>query len=172
MVERESTSSASPSSACRMPATTLAASSASNRSAGVPSRQGEQRPHRLLANAAQSRGIGHPAFWRACLLRRSQLGRNAPQDGFDTLLIQVVLRTAQMCRDPAPAIERSEQPMDGGLKCRRVVAHLAGFSDRLVDQRVERDHPPHQFAPLGLRIRELRPSQCQHAGEAARNSRP
>ena len=81
----------------------------------------------------------------------------------------VVRQAAQMRRNSAPTIERSEQAVDGGLQCRRVVAQMAGFSERLVDYRFERDDAPDELAPLGLRVRQLRPRQCQRAGKSARD---
>ena len=76
------------------------------------------------------------------------------------------LRCAATARQPSSA---REQAVDGGLQCRRVVAHVAGLPERLVDHRVERDDAPDEFASLGLRVRQLRPRQCQHAGKSARD---
>src|SRR5258708_39143812 len=71
-----------------------------------------------------------------------------------------------MCRNSAPTIQRSEQAVDGCLQNRRVVAHVAGFSERLVDDRVERNDALDEIASLGLRIRQLRSRQCQHAAKS------
>jgi len=40
---------------------------------------------------------------------------------------------------------------------------------RLIDDRVERDDPPHEFSSHGLRFWQLRPSQGQHSGKSARD---
>ena len=88
-------------------------------------RQGKQRPHRLLANAAQGHRISHPACRRAWLSRRSQLGRNAAQDNFCLLPSHVLRQTAQMRRHSAPTIQRHEQAVDGCLQRERVVADVA-----------------------------------------------
>ena len=72
-----------------------------------------------------------------------------------------------MCRNSAPTIQGSEQAVDGALQHRGAVAHVTGLSERLVDHRVKRDDPPNEFAPLGLRIRQLRARQRQHAGKPA-----
>ena len=72
-----------------------------------------------------------------------------------------------MCRNTAPAIQCSEQAVDGALQDRGAVAHVTGFSERLVDHRVKRDGSPNEFAPLRLRVRQLRATQRQHAGKPA-----
>ncbi len=132
-------------------------------------RQGEQRSLPLLASAAQSHRISHPAFARAWLPRRSQLGGDAGQDRFHRRLGPVVRRASQMCRNAAPTHQRCEQAVHRGLQRRRPVAQVAGLSERLVDHRVELDDAAQKFASLGLRVRQLRPRQCQHAGKSARD---
>ncbi len=57
--------------------------------------------------------------------------------------------------------------MGSCLQYRRVVAQLAGFSDRLVDQRVERDYPLDELAPQSLRVWQFRPCLIQHSGKSA-----
>ena len=74
-----------------------------------------------------------------------------------------------MRRNRAPAVQRGEQAVDGRLQHRRMVAQLAGLADRLVDDRIERDDPADELASLGLRVRQLRPRQRQHAGKSARD---
>ena len=105
-----STSSASPSSTCTMPASTLAVSSASSRSDGVPAGRASSVAHRLLASAAQGHGISHPACRRTRLRRRSQLGRNAAQDGFRPLPIPRRPASgsdvSQLPRQPSSALNR------------------------------------------------------------------
>ena len=87
-------------------------------------RQREQCPHRLLADAAQARGsaiqrAGAPGF-RAdrssggMLRRMVSASCRAMSSG----------KSAQMCRNSAPTIQRPEQAMDGCLQYRRVVAHI------------------------------------------------
>ena len=71
-----------------------------------------------------------------------------------------------MCGNSTPTIERSEQAVDGGLQCRRVVAQVAGFSERLVDCRFERDHAADELAPARLRVRQFRAGGGQHAGKS------
>jgi hypothetical protein len=46
-------------------------------------------------------------------------------------------------------------------------ADVAGFSERLINCRFERDDAAKEFNPLGLRLRRLRPRQDQHPGESA-----
>ena len=74
-----------------------------------------------------------------------------------------------MRRNSTPPIERSEQAMHGGLQRRRVIAHMAGFPERLVDCRFERDDTADELATLGLRIRQMLIRRCQHARKAARD---
>jgi hypothetical protein len=71
-----------------------------------------------------------------------------------------------------PTIERPEQAVDGGLQCRRVVAQVAGFSERLVDCRFEQDHVADELAPARLRVRQFLPGEGQHAGKSARYRNP
>jgi hypothetical protein len=132
-----------------------------------PGRQGEQPLHGLVANAAQRQGIGQPRGRRARL--SSQLGRNAAQNGFCLLPISVSRQTAQIARNAAPTSQRSEQAVDSALQYRRVVAHVAGFTERFVDHRVERDDTLAELASLGLCLRQLRPRQRQRAGKSARD---
>ena len=77
-----------------------------------------------------------------------------------------------MCGNSTPTIERSEQAVDGGLQCRRVVAQVAGFSERLVDCRFERDHAADELAPARLRVRQFLPGKGQHVGKSARYRNP
>ena len=72
-----------------------------------------------------------------------------------------------MDRNPAPTIERSEQAVDGRLQRRRVVANLAGFAEHLVDDRVELNDASNERTSLGLRVRQLRSRESQHAGKSA-----
>ena len=44
--------------------------------------------------------------------------------------------------------------MNGRLQCERAVADVAGFSERLIDHRVERDDAPDELTSLGLRVRQ------------------
>ena len=91
------------------------------------------------------------------------------QNGFRLLSICLGRQTAQMARNAAPTSQRPEQAVDGALQYRRVVAHVAGFTERFVDHRVERDDTPAELASLGLRLRQLRPRQRQRAGKSARD---
>src|SRR5258708_13028979 len=72
-----------------------------------------------------------------------------------------------MCRDCPPSIQRPEQAVNGCLQCQHMEADVAGFSERLINCRFERDDAAKEFNPLGLRLRRLRPRQDQHSGEAA-----
>ena len=67
----------------------------------------------------------------------------------------------------APAVQRGEQSVDGPLQHRRMIAELGGFSDRLVDDRIERDDPPDELASNRLRVRQCpaRPAPaCRQIG--------
>ena len=57
-----------------------------------------------------------------------------------------------MGRDPPPSIERSEQAVDGSLQCQRVEAHMAGFSEGLVNRRFERDDAAKELALVALAL--------------------
>ena len=119
-----STSSASPSSTCNMPSSTLAVSSASSRSDGV--RAGSASSVRAACSQARRSAmrIGHPARRRARLPRGSQLRRDGCA-GWTPPAGRLVLRqAAQMGRNCPPTIQRAEQAVDGGLQYRRVVAHF------------------------------------------------
>jgi hypothetical protein len=130
--------------------------------------QSGQRPHRRLTGPARADGIGHPAR-RHAVLRRSQLPRNASQDSIGLLPGLVVGQARQQHRYRAPAGLGGEQTIHSSLQHWRMVTELRGFSFRLVDDRVERDDPPDQLAPSGLRLWQLRPRQGQHAGKPARD---
>jgi uncharacterized membrane protein YidH (DUF202 family) len=52
----------------------------------------------------------------------------------------------------APPIERSQQAMHGSLQGRRVMAHMAGFPERLVDRRFERDDTADELLARNTRI--------------------
>src|SRR3984893_5750591 len=67
--------------------------------------------------------------------------------------------------DPSPSIQRPEQAVDGCLQCQRMEAYVAGFSQGLINCRFERDDPAEELAPLGLRVRRLRPRE--RTGESA-----
>jgi hypothetical protein len=71
-----------------------------------------------------------------------------------------------MCRHSAPTIQRSEQALDGILQYRGVGAHVTGFPERLVDDRVERDSAPNKLAALRLGVRSLRPCRRERAGKS------
>jgi hypothetical protein len=71
-----------------------------------------------------------------------------------------------MPRNSSPAIQGSDQAVDSGLQRRRVGARVPGFSERLVDHRIERDDTPDELAPLIERVRQLRSRQRQHAGKS------
>jgi hypothetical protein len=47
-----------------------------------------------------------------------------------------------------------------------VEAHVAGFSERLVDHRVKRDDAPDEVASLSLRVRQLRLCQVEHPNKS------
>ena len=66
-----------------------------------------------------------------------------------------------MRRNSAPAVQRSEQAVDGCLQLRRVVAHVAGFSEHLINDGVKCDHAPGELAALGFRFGQLRLSQIE-----------
>jgi hypothetical protein len=68
-----------------------------------------------------------------------------------------------------PTIQRPEQAVDGCLECPRVVADVAGFSDRLVDYRIKRDDASNDLASLGLGIRQLWSRKNEHAPESNRD---
>jgi hypothetical protein len=71
-----------------------------------------------------------------------------------------------MPRNSSPAIQGSDQAVDSGLQRRRVGARVLGFSERLVDHRIERDDTPGELAPLIELVRQSRSRQRQHAGES------
>ena len=84
------------------------------------------------------------------------------------LALFVVLRSrvgAEMDRDRAPGGNRCDQSADAGLEDAGPVAKVAGFAERRVDQRIERDHPTHpsRAGPRAPSAREARPVETARA---------
>ena len=97
-------------------------------------------------------------------------GGNAAQDSFrapaDPRRPASVSDVPQLPRQPSSAANR---PWTAVCNVDDLVAQVAGLPERLVDHRVERDDAADEFASLGLRVRQLRPRQRQHAGKSARD---
>ncbi len=77
--------------------------------------------------------------------------------------------SALMRRNLAPAVERLEQAVDGALQGRRVIAHLTGLSESLIDRRVERDDAADEFAPLCPRGHCVGTRQRESTAQSARD---
>jgi hypothetical protein len=71
----------------------------------------------------------------------------------------------------APASECGEQADHCRLQHRRVKADRGGFTDRLVDCRIERNDPAEEGASDGRAVRQPGPGECKGADEAAHDLR-
>src|SRR6266851_6204765 len=71
-----------------------------------------------------------------------------------------------MCRYTAPTIECSEQSIDRCLQRLPVIAHVAGFSERLVDGGIERYYATDELASVCLRVRVIRLRAREQIGKS------
>src|SRR5882724_10211535 len=71
-----------------------------------------------------------------------------------------------MRRNAPPAVQRSKQAVHCRLQLWRVVAHVAGLPEHLINDGVERDDAPGELAALGFRVLKLRLCKGEHAAKS------
>ena len=95
--------------------------------------------------------------------------RHAVQHGIGFLPSRVIRQTREPPHHGRPTGQRLKQAILCRLQHPRMIAKLRGFSDRLVDHRVERDDLSYEFASNRLHVRQRRTGQRQCGAELARD---
>ena len=112
-----------------------------------PGRQPAERPFRIGAQGAQpTRRAGPNGRIAGCCRRTQSVGQHL-QDRLRCLRALFARKTLQVIGDGAPAGQRRIQPVHRDIQLARVIAHVGGFADRLIEDRAERDGARHQLAP-------------------------
>ena len=132
-------------------------------------RQGDQPLDRLLANSAQTDRIAYPICRPALPRSRTQFPWQRLQNGVCFLATLVIRELGKAHRHYTPTGDGFEQAGDACQQHRLMSAELRRFSERLVEDRVERKDAPHELDPNRLSVREIRSGQCKCVGKPLRD---